>query len=66
MLKLESALAVFSVAQRVADNLITIMLCAMEAGSTVGREVLPISTTKVLMPLTQFVNLDQPLKSLLK
>lgn len=60
MLKLESALAVFSVAQRVADNLITIMLCAMEAGSTVGRE------GKVLMPLTQFVSLDQPLKSLPK
>lgn len=40
MLKLESALAVFSIAQTVADNLITTMLCAME----VGRE------GKVLMP----------------
>lgn len=44
LLKLESALAVFSIAQRVADNLITAMLCAMKAGSTVGKE------GKVLMP----------------
>lgn len=43
-LKLESAVAVFSIAQTVADNLIIIMLCAVEAESMVGKE------GKVLIP----------------
>lgn len=38
LLKLESALAVFSIAQTAAGNLITTMLCAVEAGSTVGKK----------------------------